>query len=245
MFIQTKYTKYYFSIIDRAQERICPNTYSESHHIIPKSLGGDNSEQNLVKLTAREHFVCHKLLVRITTGLERRKMNYALWRMTHSRRYSTRFTSRSYAILREVFCDQIRVSMSGRIVHNTTRVKQSISKKLTHNTPETRAKLSHAAKQRSHIVSERNKLVHTGKQISAAHRAAISDKLSGEGNGRSLNWLVTFENGRQERVSALKQWCTVHGYKYLAVYHRAWKTTSTTDKPKQFYQGIHASLLGL
>ena len=36
--------------------------YYESHHIIPKWLGGDNSKNNLVLLTAREHYVAHLLL---------------------------------------------------------------------------------------------------------------------------------------------------------------------------------------
>lgn len=37
----------------------------ERHHVIPKCLGGSNSKDNLVELTAREHFICHWLLHRI------------------------------------------------------------------------------------------------------------------------------------------------------------------------------------
>jgi hypothetical protein len=39
--------------------------YSERHHIIPKSLGGSDDESNLVDLTAREHFICHYLLMKM------------------------------------------------------------------------------------------------------------------------------------------------------------------------------------
>lgn len=39
--------------------------YSEKHHIKPKCMGGDDSEENLVVLTAREHFLAHYLLVKI------------------------------------------------------------------------------------------------------------------------------------------------------------------------------------
>lgn len=39
--------------------------YFENHHIIPKCLGGTNSKENLVLLTPREHYVCHKLLSKI------------------------------------------------------------------------------------------------------------------------------------------------------------------------------------
>ena len=34
------------------------------HHIIPKSMGGDDSEENLVKLTIREHLLAHLLLAK-------------------------------------------------------------------------------------------------------------------------------------------------------------------------------------
>lgn len=39
--------------------------YVEKHHIIPKSMGGSNNLSNIVKLTAREHFVAHWLLFKI------------------------------------------------------------------------------------------------------------------------------------------------------------------------------------
>lgn len=40
--------------------------YFEKHHIIPKSLGGTDENENLVLLTPKEHFLCHKLLLHIT-----------------------------------------------------------------------------------------------------------------------------------------------------------------------------------
>lgn len=39
--------------------------YYENHHIVPKCLGGSNDSDNLILLTAREHFVAHQLLVKI------------------------------------------------------------------------------------------------------------------------------------------------------------------------------------
>lgn len=37
----------------------------ERHHILPKSLGGSNSPENLVYLTGRQHFLAHWLLFKI------------------------------------------------------------------------------------------------------------------------------------------------------------------------------------
>lgn len=39
--------------------------YLESHHIIPKCIGGTDIIDNLVNLPAREHFICHLLLTKI------------------------------------------------------------------------------------------------------------------------------------------------------------------------------------
>lgn len=39
--------------------------YTERHHILPKCLGGTNDKENLVNLSAREHFICHLLLTKI------------------------------------------------------------------------------------------------------------------------------------------------------------------------------------
>lgn len=39
--------------------------YYERHHILPRCVEGGNEKENLVLLTAKEHFVCHKLLVEI------------------------------------------------------------------------------------------------------------------------------------------------------------------------------------
>lgn len=55
------YRKIYDSIIERAKTRKILN-YKEKHHIIPKCLGGNDNKENIVCLTAREHFICHWLL---------------------------------------------------------------------------------------------------------------------------------------------------------------------------------------
>ena len=63
IFIDNKYTRVYYSIIDRAKTRSI-SSYTEKHHIIPRSLGGTDAKENLVPLTAREHFICHLLLTK-------------------------------------------------------------------------------------------------------------------------------------------------------------------------------------
>ena len=58
------YKVIYDNIINRAKNRTITG-YVEKHHIIPRSLGGTNSKKNIVILTAREHFLCHYMLIHI------------------------------------------------------------------------------------------------------------------------------------------------------------------------------------
>ena len=88
MFNKMNYKHIYDCIVCRAQlesaERLTQKkigAYFERHHIKPKSIGGDNSKDNLVLLTPREHFICHALLVRFLTGTELTKMNWAFFRL--------------------------------------------------------------------------------------------------------------------------------------------------------------------
>ena len=77
LFTANKYTRWYYDIIDRAKTRILSaNNYYEKHHIIPKSLGGSNNTDNLVNLSAREHFICHWLLTKMVSN---KKEKYQMW----------------------------------------------------------------------------------------------------------------------------------------------------------------------
>jgi len=102
MFNNSKYTKIYYQIVKKAKERNTTN-YTEKHHIIPRSLSGSNKKDNIVDLTAREHFICHWLLTKMTTDIARRKMIFALHMMRvkssnhNNQRYETKITSRVYA----------------------------------------------------------------------------------------------------------------------------------------------------
>ena len=58
------YKKIYDSIITRAKERQLEG-YGENHHIVPKCLGGNNRKENIAKLTAKEHWISHLLLIEI------------------------------------------------------------------------------------------------------------------------------------------------------------------------------------
>lgn len=128
MFIQNKYTSCYYRIVSRGKSRLLDKaTYVERHHIIPKSLGGSNDPNNLVRLTAREHAICHLLLVKMTEGKDKSKMACAAWRMVFQCRKHQRhqFTSRQYASIKEAMANSKR-GTTGR--KHSEETKQKISK---------------------------------------------------------------------------------------------------------------------
>lgn len=146
MYLDNKYTIWYYNIVNRGKERNI-SIYTEKHHIIPKSLGGSNESSNLVKLTPREHYICHLLLVKMTTGLSKAKMThavvaYATW-TTNNHKRNVVVNSRTIDMLkksRAIFMteemnkpeNKLRSSLGAKKVWSNPehRKQQSIRRKL-------------------------------------------------------------------------------------------------------------------
>lgn len=106
------YLKLYNSIVERGKNRVITG-YTENHHIIPKCVGGSNNKWNMVRLTAKEHYVCHMLLCEIYP--EENKLKYGFWRMCNVN--NNEFQHRNYRV-------------SGMIYE---RLKKEISKIVSEN----------------------------------------------------------------------------------------------------------------
>lgn len=126
MYIENKYFRWYFSIIGSASARGMINGYHEKHHIVPKSLGGPNTKDNLVALTAREHFICHVLLTKFTEGEAKKKMLFACQGMNRSRAYQDRYiNARLYDVIKQECAKVQSERMSGKTL--TAEHKEKIS----------------------------------------------------------------------------------------------------------------------
>lgn len=105
------YKKVYDAIIQHTKQRnlkkLPKNSknyiYLETHHIIPKSLGGNDDESNLVNLTAREHFICHLLLMKITNDINMiLAVNYLSDKFKNPK-YNVKINSRIYSMIKTEF----------------------------------------------------------------------------------------------------------------------------------------------
>ena len=118
--VEDKYSRWYADLILRAQHRkLDKNIYVEKHHIIPQSFGGNDSNINLVRLTAKEHYVAHALLWKMKFLPEfHSKMSYALRLMifgagTKKQLRNYKCHSRIYQSVRVEFSQNHSKNMSG------------------------------------------------------------------------------------------------------------------------------------
>jgi len=160
-FLTNKYHRWYYNIIKN--RLLIPATgYTERHHILPKSLGGSNDQTNLVALTAREHYLCHLLLIRMTEGKARTSMLRAFNAFKMSSRKNPRnLTARQYQTARILTAS----------LPNPMKGKQ--------HSPETRAKISAARKGQQSPMK--------GKQFSETARANIAAAASAEDRRAKLS----------------------------------------------------------
>lgn len=131
LFLNNKYTALYYRIITKCQSDI-----GEVHHIIPKSLGGTNESNNLVRISHKAHFILHRLLIKMVK-LESHKvaMNYALFMMMN--RNISHYTSRTY--------DEVRINVSETMkinnpMHDPMVLNKRIGQKRNNETKERMSK---------------------------------------------------------------------------------------------------------
>jgi hypothetical protein len=100
----THYLNRYIKFITVAKKSVVSDKYVESHHILPQSMGGLNNDDNLVKLSARQHYLAHWMLWK---AYKSKEMTFAFFSMSNqSNQYqgrNCRINSRIYENLRNEF----------------------------------------------------------------------------------------------------------------------------------------------
>jgi hypothetical protein len=124
-----EYLKIYNRIVERATNRDVLG-YIEKHHIIPKCLGGNNKKSNIVSLTAKEHYICHKLLCKIYPNES--KLKYAFWRMCNVA--NNEYQERNYKVSAKVYSrikSEIRLITSKRTKNYSVEMRKLIGEKVS------------------------------------------------------------------------------------------------------------------
>ena len=152
---------------------------------------------NIVSLTAREHFICHLLLIRMVDGLDKSKMVYAAWQQSRSSKFhQVRITSRTYEYLRS----ELSRSYTGR--------------KRKPFSDEARKNMSIAAKSRKKVSCSEQKLTklrllalaRKGKSLTKSHKERISFSLKGRTLSEKHRSNLSKSKQGKRRNPFSKQW---------------------------------------
>jgi hypothetical protein len=211
------YKKIYQQLMDRALLRTLPG-YKERHHIVPKCIGGDDNPDNIAELTAREHFIAHKLLCEIYPSNS--KLQYALWMMSNKTQSGNQqrlynISNREYDRIK-LLISETRKSFthsddSKKKISQSNKGKISWNKGLSHS-DDTRQKISTANKGKiahnkgkKHTVESRQKMsVWQQQRINLPkteeHKQKISKTLIGRKRGP-----MTEEHKQKIRQSKLNK----------------------------------------
>ena len=210
IYLNNKYTKIYYRIIHKCQKRLKPNCYTEKHHIIPKckSFDGQNTPENIVPLTFKEHFICHHLLLKMCkTPQQKRSMYYAFNRMGKKSKNSGR-------IINSKMYERIKIANRqlsfGHKCSKKTKKIMSEASKGKKKSEEHKKKLSEANKGR--IISEETK-----KKLSESHKGKDNHQLGRKRDENfriksskshsKIDWQIICPSDEIKVIKNMKQFC--------------------------------------
>lgn len=224
------YQKIHDFIIDRAKLRASNRKqansilgYSERHHIIPKCLGGTNKKDNLVYLSAKEHFVIHQLLVKIYPN------NCKLIRacnMLCVDKTGNRINNKRYEWIKKQNARVMSENRKGKNKNNNEGVRIAAEKRSGENHP-----LFKQTKYNNILVSNLAEINSNRTKQNDSGRISQAEKVSGENhwtktNQESLKKLSDSKKGKTKhndegrKISAEKQTKINPHYRSLLVEKR-------------------------
>jgi hypothetical protein len=246
------YTAIYLNLmLSRKSRELDKNTYYEKHHIYPKCLFPDikNNKNNLVYLTAREHFIAHRLLLKMAvTSNEKEKLGFSMQAMSminsssNVRKY--KITSRAFESIRKANKEALKLrkfsedhkrkiseSTKGRVVSQATRdlISKSNKGKIPPNkgispSKETKEKISKSLK---------------GRKVSKEALENRKGKLDGLKNGKAkkANLYEYATKTIIEENVCISEWC-----KKNPEYQQS-KLSLTANGKRNHHKGIYAKYI--
>lgn len=215
--------------LDKMLEIIsCPDISgkTEKHHILPVSVGGDNSESNIIDISVKQHFYVHYYLTLCSQGILKAKMTYAFRMMAFTRDQWKSINEEELDSIAEYYKRMVEAGCFKNNYERTDAIKKKIS-----NTLKEKAKRIKPC------------WVNNG-EIEKYVPAEEAEKLIKEGwlKGRKKFSKEALENIRQANI---KKWATTHekdkedGFVPLMSVHGTKQQRLTKDdKMKVYYSNV-------
>ena len=181
---------------------------------MPKAEGGSDDKSNLVKLTARQHYIAHLLLAKIYDDF---KMYSALVYMRCGNKFVNRdfkFSSRLYEKMREEFAKKVSSSKKGKHHYNNGKISVYcadcpdgfVPGRMPYSKEALKRMKAGAQSEKHKAASKANfqkaAAMKKGKPHSEEHRRRIGESVKGEKNGMYGKHLS--EETKQKMSKALK-----------------------------------------
>ena len=216
MFNDNKYTEWYFIIVisakTKGRSRNSEISYEE-HHIIPKckSFNGNNTPENMVLLTFKEHFLVHWLLTKMCEGEFKAKMYYAFHAMSFDKGKAERnITSKKYELCRKYLIEANKIRKPPRGYKWSVEGRANLSKSLlgntrrlgTSTTKEGKANMSKAAIGK--VISEDTKLKMSRSKIGIKKSEETKQRMSNA--QRCISNLACPHCNKEGHYAAMNRW---------------------------------------
>lgn len=208
IFLDNKYSKAYFKLVNHRLLYPAPDNYVEKHHIIPKSLNGADTGLNMVTLNVREHLFCHKILTKCMVNLygyhkmcRAALFMFERFKMSHNTKYTAIMLSELKQIARELSIAQNQITN-----RNPEKIRKTAEKHRGRKRPEsTRAKISEKLKQsivdRGHGYSKNSKFYYSPSNPSEIKMCFTEDDIPDGwvlGNGKIKGLVLYFDPETKE-----------------------------------------------
>ncbi|ARK07836.1 putative homing endonuclease [Aeromonas phage phiA8-29] len=188
------YQKVYTSLISkRIAEPLkkSKELYTELHHIVPRCLGGSDNPENLVRLTAREHFIAHRLLAKMYPSVI--DLRFAALKMAR-KRGSSFMNSRLFELYKTEHAEFMSKFMSTAWKDEEIRERASASHKKNWKNEEYREKMA--------VVMESEEY---REKMSAAIKKSWGDEEFREKRSAAIKKSQESEEFREKRSAAIKK----------------------------------------
>ena len=203
LFFNMDYKKVYNQLIEYAKQNPLAK-YKEQHHIVPKAEGGSDDKSNLIKLTARQHYIAHLLLAKIYDDVKMHRAVLMMQSISKCHKRNFKFNSRLYDAIRNKYSEKI----SGENHWNYGKPAWNKGIQLSY---EQKEKIRKALT--GHHLQESTKEKLRNKTHTDEWKAKMSEKMSGKNNpfyGKShtpetMKRIKTKLTGRQRSKDACEK----------------------------------------